>query len=90
MRREVHVEPETDFTDAELDAFGEFSDAVLAGKNPSIDEYMKRVPGAGPRLRKLLEADLWLHGEVAKLRTRYPGVDLARFLDPGSKRHRRE
>jgi hypothetical protein len=90
MKKVPQAEPETDFTDAELDVFGEFSDAVLAGKNPSIDEYMKQVPGAEPRLRKLLEADLWLHGEVAKLRTRYPGVDLARLLAPDSKRHRRE
>lgn len=90
MKRKAHAEPENYFTDAELDTFGEFSDAVLAGKNPSIDEYIKRVPGAGPRLRKLLEADLWLHGEVAKLRARYPGVDLARLLDPDSKRHRRK
>ena len=71
------------FTDAELDVFGEFSEAVRDGKNPSVEEYLQRVPKSAARLRPLLETDARLGVEIAKLRAEFPNVDLARLLDPG-------
>ena len=82
MCRERKDEPDLDFTDEELDVYGDFSDAVLGGKNPVIEEYMKRAPGSGARLKSLLEGEVLVSAEVARLRADYPGVNLARLLDP--------
>jgi len=82
MFKQRKEEPDLDFTDEELDVYGDFSDAVLGGKNPVIEEYMKRAPGSGARLKSLLEGEVLVSAEVARLRADYPGVDLARLLDP--------
>ena len=66
----------------ELVVYGDFADALRDGKNPVIEEYLKRAPEAGARLRRLLETETRLYAELAKLRAEYPGVDLARLLDP--------
>ena len=71
-----------DFTDEELTVYGDFADALRDGKAPDIEEYMKRAPASGVRLRKLLEAEKSLCAELAKLRAAHPGVDLARLLEP--------
>jgi len=71
-----------DFTDEELAVYGDFSDALRDGKRPDIEKYLKRAPRAGARLRRLLETEVRLFAELAKLRAEYPGVDLARLLDP--------
>ena len=70
------------FTEEELAVYGDFADALRDGKNPVIEEYLKRAPEAGARLRRLLETETRLYAELAKLRAEYPGVDLARLLDP--------
>jgi hypothetical protein len=70
------------FTDEELAVYGDFSDALRDGKRPDIEKYVKRAPGTGARLRRLLETEVRLFAELAKLRAEYPGVDLARLLDP--------
>ena len=72
----------TDFTEDELVVYGDFTDALRDGRHPGIEEYLERVPGAGARLRRLLETEVRLFAELAKLRADYPGVDLARLLDP--------
>ena len=69
-------------TEEELVVYGDFADALRDGKNPVIEEYLKRAPEAGARLRRLLETETRLYAELAKLRAEYPGVDLARLLDP--------
>ena len=71
-----------DFTEEELAVYGDFSDALRDGKRPDIDKYLKRAPEAGARLRRLLETEARLHAELARVRAEYPGVDLARLLDP--------
>jgi hypothetical protein len=78
-----------DFTDEELDVYGDFADALRDGKHPDIEEFMRRAPGAGARLRRLLETEVQLFAELAKLREEYPGVDLARLLDPDWRRQKK-
>jgi len=70
------------FTEEELAAYGDFVDALRDGQNPKVEEYLKRAPEAGARLRRLLETETRLYAELAELRAEYPGVDLARLLDP--------
>ena len=82
MRNERRVASEPGYTDAELEVFGDFSEAQRDGKNPVIEEYLRRVPGSADRLRPTLETVVRLCGEVEKLRAEHPGVDLARLLDP--------
>ena len=82
MENEGRVAPESDYTDDELAVFGDFSDAQRDGKNPNIEEYLRRVPESADRLRPMLETVVRLCVEVERLRTEHPGVDLARLLDP--------
>ncbi len=44
-----------DFTEAELDMFGDFTDAVRAGGNPDIEVYLRRCPGSEAKMRPILE-----------------------------------
>jgi uncharacterized Fe-S cluster-containing protein len=82
MKNEGRVAPEQDYTDEELAVFGDFSEAQRDGKNPDIEEFLRRVPESADRLRAILETVVRLCAEVEKLRIEYPGVDLARLLDP--------
>jgi len=49
-----------DFTEAELEMFGDYTDAVRAGGNPDIGEYLKRCPGSETKMRPILETALRL------------------------------
>jgi hypothetical protein len=89
MKHERRVTSELGFTDEELDVFADFSDALRDGKNPDIEEYVKRLPGAGARFRRLLEDEVWARAQMAQLRADYPGVDLARLLDPDWRRKKK-
>jgi hypothetical protein len=82
MKNERSVAPETGYTEAELEALGDFSTAQRDGKDPDIEEYLRRVPGSAERLRPMLETVVRLCAEVEQLRTKHPGVDLVRLLDP--------
>ena len=82
MKNESRVAPELDCSDEELELFGDFSTAQRDGKNPDMEEYLRRVPGSADKLRPMLETVVRLCAEVEKLRAEYPGVDLARLLDP--------
>jgi hypothetical protein len=79
------VASERDHTDEELDVFGDFFEAQRDGKNPAIEEYLRRVPKSADKLRPILETVVRLCAEVVKLRAEYPNVDLARLLDPTSR-----
>ena len=89
MRGKCMAAPVEEFTDAELGVFGDFSEAARDGKNPSIEEYLRRVPESADRLRPILETTVKFCAEVRRLKADYPGVDLARLLDPGRRRKRR-
>jgi len=82
MKYERRVASEQGCTDEELDVFGDFSEAQRDGKNPDMEEYLRRVPESAGELRPILETVVRLCAEVEQLRADYPGVDLARLLDP--------
>lgn len=82
MKNEGRVAPESVYSDAELEVLGDFSDAQRDGKNPDIEEYLRRVPESADRLRPMFETVVRLCAEIEKLRAEHPGVDLARLLDP--------
>jgi hypothetical protein len=79
-----------EFTDAELDMFGEYTDALLARKNPDMEEYLKRCPGSEAKMKPILETSLMLDREITRFRRKYPQVDLGKLLDlkhkPGIRR----
>jgi hypothetical protein len=82
MKNECSVASESSFTDEELDVLGDFSTAQRDGKNPDIEECLRRVPGSAARLRPMLLTVVKLCAEVEQLRTEHPHVDLARLLEP--------
>jgi len=82
MRNKRRAASEPDYTEEELQVFGDFSEAQRDGKNPDIEEFLRRVPESAERLRPMLETVVRLCAEVEKLRAEHPGVDLARLLDP--------
>jgi hypothetical protein len=82
VKHERRATSESDYADEELDVFGDFFEAARAGKNPDIEEYLRRVPGSAKKLRPILETVVRLCAEVEQLRAEYPNVDLARLLDP--------
>jgi hypothetical protein len=70
-----------EFTDAELDMFGDYTDALLAQKNPDMVEYLARCPGSEAKLRPILETSQLLDREITQFRRKYPHVDLGKLLD---------
>jgi len=74
-----------DFTDAELDAFGDYTDALQAQKNPDMEEYLKRCPGSADKMRPILETALLLDREITQFRRKHPHADLDKLLDPKQK-----
>ena len=70
-----------DFTDAELDAFGDYTDALQAQKNPDMEEYLKRCPGSADTMRPILETALLLDRVITQFRRKHPHVDLDKLLD---------
>ncbi len=82
MKNVHRVASEQDYTDEELDVFGDFFEAARDGKDPNVEEYLKRVPGSADKLRPAMESVVRLCAEVEQLRAEYPNVDLARLLDP--------
>ena len=83
MRSNRKAVPEQEFTDAELDVFGEFSEAERDGKNPDIEECLGRIPESADKLRPILETVVKLCAEIRKLKAVYSDEELARLLDPG-------
>ena len=74
------MEPEEDFgeyTDEELDLYGEFSDRLVKGEQPTIEEYLARLKdGSQERLREMLENDVWFYGLMRDFKRRHPGRSL--------------
>ena len=80
-----------DFTDAELRMFGDFVDAVLAGRKPNVEEHVRRCPGSEAKMRPILETALLLDREVTQFKRKYPHVDLRRMLELARKtRHKKK
>jgi hypothetical protein len=81
MKNERLKGMDVQFTDAELDMFADYTDALMARKNPDIEEYLKRCPGSEAKMRPILETSRMLDCEVKKFKTKYPHVDLGKLLD---------
>jgi len=82
MMCEREAKSQPGVTDEELNVFGEFSEAARDGKDPDIEDYLRRVPGSAAKMRPILETVTRLVAEVGKLRAEFPNVDIARLLDP--------
>ena len=82
MRGKRRSVPEPVLTDAELDLYCEFAEAERDGKNPDIEEYLKRMPESADKLRPDLEAVVAVSAELRKLEAVYSSEELARMLDP--------
>jgi uncharacterized Fe-S cluster-containing protein len=82
MRGKRRSEPESKLTDAELELYGEFSEAVRDGKNPDIEEFLRRMPESADKLRPDFEAVVAVSAEIRKLAAVYSREELARMLDP--------
>jgi len=89
MRSNRKSEPVLEFTDAELDVFGEFSEAARDGKNPDIEEFLRRVPEQADRLRPDLETVVKLCAVVRRLKAAFPDEDPGRLIVPGRRPKRR-
>jgi uncharacterized Fe-S cluster-containing protein len=83
LRSRRKIEPESEFSDAELAVFGEFAEAERDGKHPDIEEYLKRIPESADKMRPSLEAVVAVGVAIKQLKDAYPNVDLAELLDPG-------
>jgi len=68
-----------EFTDAEVDMFGDFSEAVQRRENPDVSEYLARCPGSEAKMRPILETALLLDRELGRFRREHPGVNLKRL-----------
>jgi hypothetical protein len=79
VRNHASGADDIDFTDAELDMFGDFTEAVQRGENPDMEEYLRRCPGSEAKMRPILEMALLLDREVTQYHRKYPHVDLARL-----------
>ncbi|HTW91486.1 MAG TPA: hypothetical protein VMH22_07220 [bacterium] len=79
MKNESKDPDDIDFTDAELDLFGDFTDAVQRRENPDIEEYLARCPESRDKMRTILEMALLLDREMNRFRGKYPHVDLKRL-----------
>jgi hypothetical protein len=64
------LEEPSELTDEELDAFGEFTEALVKGERPDIETYLACRPEMAERLRPSLEAAIWLKGQFDGIRTR--------------------
>jgi hypothetical protein len=82
MAADFEAESELRFTDQELEVFGEFSEAARDGKNPDVEDYLRRVPGSAEKMRPILVTVTRLVAELGKLRAEFPDVDLGRLLGP--------
>jgi hypothetical protein len=70
-----------DFTDAELDVFGDFTEAVQRCEHPDMEKYLARCPGSEAKMRQILEMALLMDSAVTQYRRKYPHVDLRKLRE---------
>jgi len=89
LRSRRKIEPESEYTDAELAVWAEFAEAVRDGRNPDIEEFLGRLPESADKLRPDLEAAVEVDAALRKLQAAYPNVSLAELLDPGRRQKKK-
>ena len=71
------MEPEEDYGDCtaeELDLYGEFSDRLVRGEQPVIEDYLARLKdGSKENLCRMCENDVWFYGLVQGFKRECPG-----------------
>lgn len=80
MENEPDSADNMDFTDAELDVSSDFTDALLAQRNPDMEEYLARCPGSEAKMRPILETAQLLDREITQFRRKHPHVDMDKLL----------
>ncbi len=66
-----------DYTGEELDLYGEFSDRLVRGEEPVIEDYLARLKhGSKEHLRWMCENDVWFYGLVQEFKRECPGRSL--------------
>jgi uncharacterized Fe-S cluster-containing protein len=81
MRGRLDTVAESEYGDRELDLYAEFSEAARDGKNPDVEEYLRRLPEAAATLRPDLEGVVKVCAAIRKLEAVYSAEELARGLD---------
>ncbi len=74
-------EEQIDVSDEYLDAFAEFTDALVTGKNPDLEEHLSKYPQFVDELRPVLETAIWVREEFQRFKREYPDVDILDLLD---------
>ncbi|MBM3323071.1 hypothetical protein FJY69_06310 [candidate division WOR-3 bacterium] len=74
----------SEFSDDEIDAVSEFTEALVRGERPVPEAYLARRPELAERLGPLFETAQWLEEEFRQFRLNYPEVRARHLLD----RHR--
>ncbi len=63
-----------DVTDEELDLFAEFTESLVRGEKPVVDDFVARLEnGSMESLRESLEAAVWFRGLVEDFKRECPG-----------------
>jgi len=66
----------------EIDAFGEFTDMLVAGENPDVETFLLRYPELADALREDLEFAKWFYEDVQRFKRAHPEVDMLDVLCP--------
>ena len=81
MADERNYATDIDFTDAELDLFGDFTEAVQRCEHPDMEKYLACCPGSEAKMRPILEMALLMDSAVTQYRRKYPHVDLRKLRE---------
>jgi hypothetical protein len=81
MAKQRDGDVDIEFTEAERDMFGDFSEALRRDEHPKLEEYLARCPGSRAKMKPLLEMAVLLDREVSQFRRKYPHVDLRKLAE---------
>ena len=70
------LRPESDYSDEELRAFAEFTEAQVAGHNPDLEQHLARYPQYAAQLRPVLESAVWFYREVREFKQEFPDFSI--------------
>ena len=68
------IEEHGEYTEEELDLFGEFTDRQIKGEKPDKQEFLARLKdGSRERLEQMLDNAEWFYGLVQGFKAECPG-----------------
>ena len=74
MRKDEQTRPL--WSEQEMDAYAEFTEALARGEEPNLDLHLARFPQYAESLRPDLETALRIHAEVKRFRHRHPDFSI--------------